>query len=140
MKPTGGRSTSLITIAVALCLATLTTPAAHAQAAGMTSKPLLRTTLSDDETKQTIVLTVEFAPGATTGRHLHHGDEYAMVLQGNLELTAEGRETRKVSAGDAFHNPRGLVHEARNIGDTAARLNITFVVDKGKPIIEPVSK
>jgi len=55
-------------------------------------------------------------------------------------LSAEGREDRKVSAGDAFHNPRGLIHEARNVGDTPTRLNIIFIVDKGKPIIEPVAR
>jgi hypothetical protein len=29
--------------------------------------------------------------------------------------------------------------EAGNIGDTSARPNIVFVVDKGKPIIQPIA-
>ena len=86
------------------------------------------------------MVSVEFAPGSTTGRHTHPGDEYTVVLQGILELSAEGRETRRVSAGDVYHNPRGLVHEARNVGDTPARVAITFVVDKGGPITQPVAK
>ena len=64
------------------------------------------------------------------------GDEYTYVLQGTLELSAEGRETRRASAGDVVHNPRGLVHEARNVGDLPARVVVTFVIDKGKPITQ----
>ena len=86
------------------------------------------------------MVSAEFAPGSTTGRHTHPGDEYTVVIQGTLELTAEGREPRRVSVGDVYHNPRGLVHEARNVGDTPARVAVTFVVDKGKPITQPVAK
>ena len=86
------------------------------------------------------MLAVELAPGGTTGRHVHPGDEYTFVLQGTLELTAEGRETRRVSAGDVYHNPRGLIHQARNVGDIPALVNITFLIDKGKPITEPIFK
>jgi len=106
----------------------------------MSAKPLLRTSVSDDITKDSIMLVVEIAPGGTTGRHMHHGDEYAFVLQGTLELLAEGREVRRATVGEAFHNPRGLIHEARNVGDTPVRLHIIFIVDKGKPIMEPVAK
>ena len=86
------------------------------------------------------MVSVEFAPGGTTGRHTHPGDEYTFVLQGTLELSAEGRETRRASAGDVVHNPRGLVHEARNVGDSPARLVVTFVIDKGNPITQYLEK
>jgi quercetin dioxygenase-like cupin family protein len=111
-----------------------------AQSIGVSSKPLARTTLSGDDTKEAIMLVVEFAPGGGTGRHTHPGDEYTFVLQGTLEISGEGRETRRVSAGDVYHNPSGLIHEARNVGDSTARVNITFILDKGKPISTPVTK
>lgn len=128
----------LLSLSLAGVLIALASPIAFAQSTGVTAKPLIRTTLSGDDTKESIMLAVEFAPGGTTGRHIHPGDEYTFVLQGTLELTAEGRETRRVSAGDVYHNPRGLVHQARNVGDVPALVNITFIVDKGKPITEPV--
>lgn len=140
MKRIPCRLASVLPIAFVFSLSSLVSPHMAAQPIGLSAKPLLRTTLSDDNTKESVILAVEFAPGGTTGRHMHHGDEYAIVLQGTLELVAEGRETRRVSAGDAFHNPRGLIHEARNIGDTPVRLNITFIIDKGKPITEPIVK
>ena len=131
---------SLFSVILAVFITGLASPTVYAQSTGVTAKPLLRTNLSGDDTKETIMLVVEFAPGGTTGRHIHPGDEYTFVLQGTLELTAEGRETRRVSAGDVYHNPRGLVHQARNVGDIPALVNITFIVDKGKPITEPVSR
>jgi len=109
-----------------------------AQVPGITAKPLLRTSLSGDEEKETFLLAVEIAPGATTGRHRHPGDEYATVLQGTLELRVEGRDVRRVSAGEAYHNTRDVIHETRNVGDAPARLAIVFVIEKGKPITEPV--
>jgi len=79
--------------------ATLISTNAIAQAPGIVAKPLVRTTLSGDDTKESIMLAVEFAPGAGTGRHTHPGDEYTTVLEGTLELCADGREARRVNAG-----------------------------------------
>jgi quercetin dioxygenase-like cupin family protein len=139
MKPSFCSLTSVVTVALAAYMAVGASSTATAQASGVTAKPLLRTTLSDDTTKESFLMAVEIATGATTGRHTHHGDEYGIVLQGTLELVAEGRETRRVTVGDAFHNPRGLIHEARTVGDTPVRLHIVFVVDKGKPIVVPAA-
>lgn len=133
-------SASVASVALGIALAGVVSANAYAQAPGLTAKPLLRTTLSGDDTKESVMVSVEFAPGSTTGRHTHPGDEYAIVLQGTIEVSAEGGETRRVSVGDAYHNPRGVVHEGRNVGDTPARVAITFVVDKGKPITQPLTK
>ena len=120
--------------------AMLTSASTFAQAPGIVAKTLLRTTLSGDDSKESVMLAVEFAPGASTGRHTHPGDEYTTVLEGTLELRADSREIRRVSAGDVYHNPRGLIHEARNVGDKPARVAITFVVDKSKPIAQSVQQ
>jgi quercetin dioxygenase-like cupin family protein len=113
---------------------------ANAQAPGIKAKPLLRTTLSGDDKKEVFIMSVEFAPGSSMPSHTHPGDNYEVLLEGTLELNAEGRETRRVSAGEAYHNPRGLVHGARNIGDTPARTVVVFVVDKGQLIVQPATK
>lgn len=133
-------SASYASMVFGIVLAGIVSANANAQAPGITVKPLLRTTLSGDDTKESVMVSAEFAPGSTTGLHTHSGDEYTIVLQGTLELSAEGRETRRVTAGDVYHNPQGLVHEARNVGDIPARVAITFVIGKGKPITQPVAK
>ena len=133
-------SASIAMVALGIVLVGFVSTNANAQPTGITAKVLLRTTLSGDDTKEVVMVSAEFAPGGTTGRHTHPGDEYTAVLQGTLELRAEGRETRRVSAGDVVHNPRGLVHEARNVGDSPARVAVTFVIDKGKPITQYLEK
>lgn len=110
---------------------------ATADTPGISAKQLLRASVSGDDSKETIVLAIEFAPGSTTGRHTHSGDEYATVLQGILELRADGQEPRRVVTGEAYHNARGVIHETRNVGDAPARTVATFVVDKGKPLTQP---
>ena len=124
-------------VAAALVVAAVSSPSVQAQAQGVVAKPLLRTTLSGDDTKETIVATAEFAPGGTTGRHSHPGDEYATVLQGTLELRLDGGEPRRVNAGEAYHDPKGVIHETRNVGDGPARAAIVFVIEKGKPLVQP---
>jgi quercetin dioxygenase-like cupin family protein len=110
-----------------------------AQAPGFKITPLLQSTFGDDASKDAVVLTVDLAPGSSSGRHTHPGDCYGMVVEGLVELHVEGREARWVSAGEAYHNPRGTIHEFKNIGEKPARLVNTMVVDKGKPRMQPVS-
>jgi quercetin dioxygenase-like cupin family protein len=128
---------SLSILLVAALLSLLLSPT-HAQAPGITAKPLLHTSVSGEDAKEAVILSIEFAPGSTTGRHTHPGDEYATVLAGSLELRIDGQEPRRVKAGEAYHNARGIVHETRNVGNLPARTIATFIVDKGKPITEPV--
>lgn len=127
-------------VLAALLLTLLIAPSAHTQPQGIVAKPLLRTTLSGDDTKETVISMVEFAPGGTTRRHTHPGDEYAVVLQGTLELRIEGQEPRRVSAGEAYHNAKGVIHETRNVGDEPARVASTLVLEKGKPASQPVQQ
>ncbi len=123
--------------AVLLLFAALSATAVFAQAQGFTGKPLLRTTVSGDDTKEAVIGTAEFAQGGTTGRHTHPGDEYGTILEGTLEFRVEGREPRRASAGEVFHNPRGVIHETRNVGEGVARVASTFIIDKGKPLTQP---
>ncbi len=111
---------------------------AYAQPQGFFPKVHSRAALTGDDTKEVVVASAEFAPGGTTGRHSHpSADEYALVLEGTLELRVEGREPSRVNAGEAYHTPRGVIHETRNVGGGVARAATTFVVDKGKPLTQP---
>src|SRR5262245_40855270 len=106
---------------------------------GLVVTPILRTTVSGDDSKEAVIVKGEFAPGGTTGRHRHPGDEYATVIEGELELNLDGEPSRRVTAGQAYHNAKGVVHETRNVGTVPARVVSTFVVEKGRPLIEPVA-
>ena len=51
---------------------------------------------------QTIVNTLEFAPGAREVKHTHPGPLAGYVLEGTLTLEHEGRPTATYKAGEAF--------------------------------------
>lgn len=110
----------------------------QAQPPGLMTKLLLKTTYSDDASKDALILSAELAPRATTGRHRHPGDEYGTVLEGEIELRVDGQEPRRIKAGQSYHNARGIGHESRNPGDKTAKLLSTFIIEKGQSPVQPV--
>ena len=79
----------------------------------------------------------EFQPGVASGRHTHPGEELAYVLEGQVEVTIDGKPAIVVKAGETFFIPSGAVHEGKNIGSTVAKVLGTYVVEKGKPVSSP---
>lgn len=128
-------------LSAAVLIATCLGLPAHAEAPpsplGLTIKPLLRADVSGLHDKDALIFSIEFAPGAVARRHTHTGDEYATVLEGELELLRDGEAPRIVKAGEAYHSPRGIAHETRNVGKGPARAVATFIVDKGQPLLTP---
>jgi quercetin dioxygenase-like cupin family protein len=120
-----------------LLLAILSATRSPAQMSGFAAKPLLQGTVEGDESKEAAMLAITIAPGGSSGRHTHPGDCYGTVVEGTVELRLEGREPRRVSPGEAWHNPRGVVHELRNVGDRPVRVVNTLLVDRGKPRMQP---
>ena len=84
------------------------------------------------------MLLVEFLPGSSTGRHFHPGDEYAAVVEGELQLNVDGQPLRTAKAGDGYHNTAGNVRETKNASSVPARVVSTLIIEKGKPISVPV--
>jgi quercetin dioxygenase-like cupin family protein len=113
---------------------------AEAQMSGFTARTLLQSTVERDETREAVMLAITIEPLGSSGRHTHPGDCYGTLVEGTIELRVEGRDPRRISPGEAWHNPRGTVHELRNAGDTPVRVVNTLMVDKGKPRMQPVSR
>ena len=89
--------------------------------------------------REAVIARVEVAPGGVAGWHTHPGDEISYVAEGEATLLVAGQAPRKVSAGEGFVIPAGVVHNARNDGATAAKLVGVYVVEKGKPLASPAS-
>jgi quercetin dioxygenase-like cupin family protein len=88
--------------------------------------------------REVVQVRVELDPGVAFGRHRHPGEEIAYLLEGTLEYQVEGRPPTTLRAGDVLFIPAGTTHSARNVGsDNGAEL-ATYVVEKGKPLVEPV--
>lgn len=86
--------------------------------------------------------TIDLGPGGATPRHMHPGDEIALVTEGAVTLEMEGEAPRTFQAGQTFH-PRPMTpHVARNASATApARLVVSSVTEAGKPstVLVPVT-
>ena len=85
----------------------------------------------------TINMEVEIDPGVTVARHTHPGIESSYVLEGGFELPIQGQPTRMLKAGDGFQIPPETPHAGGKPGDQKSRIAITYVVEKGKPLVSP---
>jgi quercetin dioxygenase-like cupin family protein len=84
-----------------------------------------------------VVGITDWPPGAATLRHYHAGDEYAVVLEGAVEIDNDGEPPHVYKAGQAYHNKRGVVHVARNANNGPSKLSFVLVTDKGSPLQVP---
>jgi quercetin dioxygenase-like cupin family protein len=118
--------------AILVCAILLMAPAsALPQSTGIQRKTLM--TQDGPSGFQTIVNTLEFAPGAREIRHTHPGPLIGYVLEGTLDLEHEGRPTTSYKAGEAFYVDAGKVHSGINSSDKPVKFLATLVVEKGKP-------
>jgi quercetin dioxygenase-like cupin family protein len=107
-----------------------------AQQTAVTRTVLATTPSPGGATHDVILTSVVLQPGATTGKHRHPGVEVGYVVEGEITLTQDGGATLIAGPGAEFVNT--APHEARNTGSAPARLLVTFVVERGKPLAEPV--
>lgn len=84
-----------------------------------------------------VLTRTELAPGAHEPNHTHPGDIFVYVLEGTVTITREGQEPLKRKAGETYFIPAGMVHGGSNDGKTTAKLLVTFVIEKGKPLTSP---
>jgi len=78
---------------------------------------------------------VEIDPDAPAIRHWHPGEEIIYVLEGLLEYEIDGQAPQTVNAGEALTVPAETVHAVRNVGDGDAAELATYVVEKGRPLL-----
>ena len=86
------------------------------------------------ETPEITTALVEIAPGASTTLHRHPVPSVAYMLQGELEVQAEGGIVNRYKAGDAFLETIGRAHQGKNIGAVPVRILVTYVGVRGEPI------
>lgn len=101
--------------------------------------PLMKAPFTADLNKETIVTRIEWPANVSTPWHTHSGDEYGTVLEGSIITQVEGGEPKTVTAGQSYHNATGVVHIAKTGDQPATTINL-FVVEKGKPLLQPAKK
>ena len=114
---------------------------AIAQNPPVSPSPIKRTPIGKIEVPgsnyEVITAMVELAPGFRLGRHSHHGSVLATVLDGQFMLVIDGQPEKTYNAGQSLEVPDGVVHDEGAVGSKPAKLVAVYVVEKGKPLVEP---
>ena len=91
-----------------------------------------------DPGHEAIQVRVTLPPRAKVSRHRHPGEEIVYVLKGTIEYRLDGQPPSRLSRGDVLFIPYGVPHSVRNLGTVPAIEIATYLVTKGKPLIEAV--
>jgi quercetin dioxygenase-like cupin family protein len=110
---------------------------AFAQQAGIKRTILQRADEPGAANYEAVMAVAEIAPGAMSGKHRHPGIELAYILEGSVVIEREGQPPVTLKAGEALKND-AQVHNARNAGTVPVKILAVYLVEKGKPMAEPV--
>jgi quercetin dioxygenase-like cupin family protein len=89
--------------------------------------------------KEGMMLTVEYAPGATSAVHRHNAHTFVYVLEGSVVMQVKGGKEVTLGAGGTFYESPDDIHTvSRNASATKpAKFLVFFVKDKGAPTTVP---
>lgn len=88
--------------------------------------------------REVIQVRVDLGPGVAFGRHRHPGEEVVNVIEGTLRYDIDGKPPVTLRAGDVLFIPARTVHAARNVGRGNGAELATYIVEKGKPLVQMV--
>jgi quercetin dioxygenase-like cupin family protein len=79
----------------------------------------------------------ELQPGFKAGRHSHPGSVLAYVVDGQFMLALDGQAEKTFAAGQSLEVPNAAIHNEGAVGSKPAKLIAVYVVEKGKPLVQP---
>jgi len=127
-----------LTLAVGMTLGAFGERFLSAQQASIQRTELLKTAIAGMEGKEAIMYIAELPPGAAAGKHTHPGEEFAYILDGALTLEPQGQAPKTYKAGEVFHNPAKMVHDAKNTSTSGSTKVLVFLIaEKGQPLASP---
>ena len=117
-------------------------PAGAKGSSGTEITLLMKKTLSGIAGKESMMLTIEYAPGASSSKHRHNAHTFVYVLEGSIVMQVEGEQAVTVAAGQTFYeSPRDIHAVSKNASATERAKFLVFLVkDEGKPILVPVEE
>jgi quercetin dioxygenase-like cupin family protein len=103
-------------------------------------RSLLSKDLAGVPGKELSMITVEYAPGASSPAHTHHAQALVYVLEGSIVMQVKGKAPVTLAPGQTWYEGPDDVHVvSRNASDSApAKYLVLMVKDKGAPILTPV--
>jgi quercetin dioxygenase-like cupin family protein len=101
--------------------------------------PLLSKDLTGIPGKEALMITVDYAPGATDAIHRHNAHVFVYVLEGSVVMQVRGgREVTLLPGQHFYEGPHDIHVVGRNASKTKpAKFLVFFVKDKGAPPLIP---
>jgi quercetin dioxygenase-like cupin family protein len=114
---------------------------AHAQQAPAQPSPVKRTPLGKVEVPgsnyEVVFGITELAAGFKSGRHSHPGQVMAYVVEGEFWYLVDGQPERIYTVGESLQLPDRAIHNEGAAGSGPVKVMAVFVVEKGKPLVQP---
>jgi len=98
------------------------------------------TPLEKDGTRVVRLQSEFMPPGSGNEFHVHPGDQWSAVQEGEVTFTIKGQPPRVLKPGDSIYVPRGTVHRNQNLTDKPARAINLNIMDKDKPQTQVVTE
>ena len=91
--------------------------------------------------KEGMMLTVEYAPGASSPAHRHNAHTFVYVLEGAVVMQVKGGKEVTLGPGQTFYESPDDVHSvSRNASSVnPAKILVFFVKQKGSPTTVPAN-
>lgn len=101
--------------------------------------PLMHRDLLAAPGKDVEMLTVEYAPGASSASHRHNAQAFVYVLEGSIQMQVKGGKLETLGPGQTFYEQPSDVHIiSRNASQTEpAKFLVVIIKNKGAPIVIP---
>jgi quercetin dioxygenase-like cupin family protein len=101
--------------------------------------PLMSKEFANIPGKEGLMITVEYAPGASTPTHRHDAHTFVYVLEGSIVMQAKGGQPVTIGPGQTFYEtPQDIHAVSKNASATKPAKFLVFLVkDKGVPPVLP---
>ncbi len=125
---------SLLAVAI-VAVAGMTATSALAQervGPGPASTRYFSTPLEKDPSREVRLQQQFHKPGPGTAYHTHPGDQWEVVLEGEITYMVRGQPPRVMKTGESVYIPRGTIHRNENQSGKPARTIELLIVEKDK--------
>ena len=133
---------TMLAVAIIMAAGTIATTAS-AQTSSSPTGPafswrFFTTALDKDPSREVQMQMQLHLPNRTgNGFHSHNGDQWEVVVEGEITFTVRGQEPKVLKAGEFVYIPRGTVHRNENKSNAPTRTIELLIMDKGKPQNNP---
>jgi quercetin dioxygenase-like cupin family protein len=131
---------TLTTVALATMIATGASAREDQPSGSAFSQRFFTTVLDKDPSREVLMqMQVHLPNRPGNSFHTHNGDQWEVVIEGEITFTIRGQPPRVLKAGESVYIPRGTVHRNENKSNAPVRAIELMINDKDKPQTIPAT-